>query len=153
VRQRVAQENQASIALANIQDQVAEQIVEAHAQLEAAATQVDEAAIELKEAGVTYSGNLRGIAQTVTSGDALRLVTRPQEAVAALQQLYQAYGVYYAAINNYNRAQFQLYRALGFPSQILLCDHPVGEVQPVDSSRPASMPPSDYIPVRTVPHR
>ena len=44
-------------------------------------------------------------------------MNRPQEAVAALQQLTRAYGVYYAAVNGYNRAQFQLYRALGFPAR------------------------------------
>jgi hypothetical protein len=55
--------------------------------------------------------------------------------------LNRAYGIYFAAINGYNRAQFQLYRALGFPARTLLCDHPVGKMQPLDTSRPASMAP------------
>ena len=43
VRERIAQEQKASIDFANVQDQVAQEVVQAHAQLEAAATQVDDA--------------------------------------------------------------------------------------------------------------
>ena len=143
VRQRIAQENEASIALANIQDQVAQEIVQAHAQLELAATQVTDAMAEVKEALITYNGTLNGLTPRRV-GDSWQLVSRPQEAVAALQQLNRAYDIYFAAINGYNRAQFQLYRALGFPARILLCDHPVGEVQPVDTSRPPNMAPAGY---------
>ena len=121
---------------ANVQDQVAQEVVQAHAQLEATATQVDDAMTAVKEAIITYNGTLRGIGETRGAGDLLQLVNRPQEAVAALQQLNRAYDIYFAAINGYNRAQFQLYRALGFPARILVCDHPVGEVQPLDTSRP-----------------
>jgi hypothetical protein len=61
--------------------------------------------------------------------------------VAALEQLNRAYGIYFAAVNGYNRAQFQLYQALGFPARILVCDHPVGKVQSLDTSRPPGMAP------------
>ena len=47
---------------------------------------------------------------------------RPQEAVAAVQALAQAYNDYYGAVADYNRAQFRLYRALGHPAQMLLGD-------------------------------
>ena len=141
VRERVAQEQKASIDFANVQDQVAQEVVQAHAQLEATATQVDDAMTAVKEALITHNGTLRGIGETRGAGDLLQLVNRPQEAVAALQQLNRSYEIYFAAINGYNRAQFQLYRALGFPARIVVCDHPVGEVQPVDTSRPASMSP------------
>jgi outer membrane protein TolC len=126
---------------ADVQDQVAQEVVQAHAQLAAAATQVEDAMIAVKEAILTYKGTLRGIGETRGAGDLLQLVNRPQEAVAALQQLNRAYEIYFAAINGYNRAQFQLYRALGFPARILVCDHPVGEVQAVDTSRPPGMAP------------
>ena len=141
VHERIAQEQKASIDFANVQDQVAQEVVQAHAQLEAAATQVDDAMTAVKEAIITYNGTLTGIGQTRGAGDLLQLVNRPQEAVAALQQLNRAYEIYFAAINGYNRAQFQLYRALGFPARILVCDRPVGEVQPLDTSRPPSMAP------------
>jgi outer membrane protein TolC len=141
VRQRVAQENEAAIALASVQDQVAQEVVQAHALLEATSAQVDDAMTAVKEAIVTYNGTLKGISETRSAGDLLELVSRPQEAVAALQQLARSYNIYFAAVNGYNRAQFQLYRALGFPAKVLLCDHPVGEVQPLDTSRPMGMAP------------
>ena len=141
VRQRVAQQNQASIAFANIQDQVAQEVVQAHAQLEATTTQIEDAMTAVKEAVLTFDGTLQGLGETRGAGDLLQLLSRPQEAVAALQQLNRAYELYFAAINGYNRAQFQLYRALGFPARVLVCDRPVGDVQPLDTSRPPSMAP------------
>ncbi len=141
VHQRMAQEQTASIAFANMQDQVAQEVVQAHAQLEAAAIQLQNAMTAVKEAAITYRGNLLGISETLAVGDVLRLINRPQEADAALQQLNRAYGIYYVAVNGYNIAQFRLYRALGFPARGVVCDHPVGQVQPVDTSRPPQMAP------------
>jgi outer membrane protein TolC len=140
VRARVAEEEQATIALADTQDRVAQEVVVAHAQLEATAVQVETAKAALNEALITYQGNLIGISQTRAAGGLLQLINRPQEAVAALQQLKRSYDLYFAAINGYNRAQFQLYRALGYPARILVCDRPVGPTAPVDMSRPAGMP-------------
>ncbi len=48
------------------------------------------------------------------------LLVRPQEAVAAVQALAQAYVDYYGAVADANRAQFRLYRALGQPAQCLV---------------------------------
>jgi outer membrane protein TolC len=122
----------ASIGLADVQDEVAEEVTQAHAQLEATATQVDQAANSVKEATITFDGTLRGLGETRGGGELLILVSRPQEAVAALQQLSRAYDNYYAAVNGYNRAQFQLFWALGCPARTLICDHPLGEVDPLD---------------------
>ena len=141
VRERVAQEQQVSIDFADTQDRVAQEVVQAHAQLEAAAAEIKSAAAEVKEAAVTFDGTLTGIGQTRGNGELLQLLNRPQEATAALQQLYRAYGSYFAAVNSYNRGQFQLYRALGFPARAVICDRPVGELQPLDTSRPPSMAP------------
>jgi outer membrane protein TolC len=141
VRQRAAQQQKALIEWFNLQDQVAQEVVQAHAQLQAAADQVGDAEIGAKEAAVTFRGNLRGIGQTKRAGDLLQLVNRPQEAVAALQQLIRSYESYFAAINNYNRAQFQLYHALGYPSRIVAWERPAGEVLQVDTDRPAQMAP------------
>jgi hypothetical protein len=44
-------------------------------------------------------------------------VIRPQEVVAALQTVAQAYTDYYSAVADYDRAQFRLYHALGHPAQ------------------------------------
>jgi outer membrane protein TolC len=141
VRERIAQEQQAAINFANIQDQVAEEVVEAHAQLDAAAMQVGQTATAVKEALTTYDGTLIGLSQTRGAGDLLQLVNRPQEATAALQQLNRAYDLFYTAVNDYNRAQFRLYWALGFPARTVICDCPVGTAQPVDTARPPGMAP------------
>jgi outer membrane protein TolC len=141
VRQRLAEEQRASIDFASAQDQVAQDVVQAHAILEAANIQVQRAMSAVKEAAITYQGTLTGIGQTRGMGGVLQLVNRPQEAVAALIQLNRAYSIYYIAINDYNRAQFQLYRAMGYPARILACDCPVGQVAPVDTTRPPCMAP------------
>jgi len=59
----------------------------------------------------------------------------------SLQALLGAYHNYYAAVNSYNRAQFQLDHALGFPSRILASERPPGDPQPVDTRRPPQMAP------------
>ena len=141
VRQRAAQEQQVAIELATTQDRVAQEVVQADAQLEAAAAEVHSAEAEVKEATITFDGTLTGIGQTRGNGELLQLLNRPQEATAALEQLYRAYGSYFVAVNSYNRAQFQLYRALGFPARALICDRPVEGLRQVDTSRPPSMTP------------
>ena len=141
VRQRSAQQQQAMLALFDTQDRVAEEVVQAHAQLEAAAVQVGEAETEVREASITLAGTRIGLRETRGAGGLLQLINRPQEAVAALQQLNRAYDVYFTAVNNYNRAQFQLYRAMGYPARTLICDCPLEKTQAVDTSRLPSMPP------------
>ena len=54
---------------------------------------------------------------TRPAGELLRLVVRPQEVVAAIIALNVAFEQYSAAVNEYNAAQFPLYRALGQPAQ------------------------------------
>jgi outer membrane protein TolC len=116
VREREAQRRQALVELFRVQDRVAAEVGQAHAQLASAAFRVGKAESGLKSALVTYEGNLRGLSETVRVGDLLQLVSRPQEVVAALQALQQAYTNYFGNIGDYNRAQFRLYRALGYPA-------------------------------------
>jgi len=52
-----------------------------------------------------------------------------------------AYDNYFTAINEYNRAQFRLYRALGFPADILADKRSPGAIQPIDTHRPSMMAP------------
>jgi outer membrane protein TolC len=141
VHERKAQEQQAWINFYSTQDQVAQDVVQAHARVAAAASQIDDAARALEEAITTFNGNLKGIAETRAAGGLLIMVNRPQEAVAALQQLSRSYDNYLAALNNYNRSQFQLYRSVGYPARGVICDHPVGELEKVDLSRPSPMAP------------
>lgn len=141
VEQRRGEQRQALVELFRIQDLVASEVAQAHAQLEAATVRVRRAEAGLKAAVLSYEGNLRGLSETVRVGDLLQLVNRPQEAVAALQQLQQAYINYYTTANDYSRAQFRLFRALGYPAQGLACSDSIGPVAPVDTSRPPQMAP------------
>jgi outer membrane protein TolC len=136
IRERDAQNLQAVLELFRVQDNVAAEVAQAHAQLEAAAVRVEEAARGLDRALASYSGNVRGLSETTRFGDILQLVVRPQEAVAALQQLQGAYANYFLTVGDYNRAQFRLYRALGYPAQVLACERPAGPIVPVNPERP-----------------
>jgi outer membrane protein TolC len=141
ITQRRGERRQALVELFRIQDLVAAEVTQAHAQVEAAAVRVGRAEAEVKSALASYQGNLRGLSETVRAGELLQLVNRPQEVVAALQQLQQAYTNYYTSTNDYNRAQFQLFRALGYPSQAVACGNSLGPAIPVDSCRPPQMAP------------
>jgi hypothetical protein len=141
VTQRRGEQWQALVELFRIQDLVASEVAQAHAQVETTAARVGRAEAELKAALASYAGNLTGLSQTVRAGELLQLVNRPQEVVAALQQLQQAYINYYATANDYNRAQFRLFRAQGYPAQSVACSDSFGAVMPVDTSRPPQMAP------------
>lgn len=141
VRERAAEQQKSLIALFNTQDQVAQEVVQAHAQLEATAAQVGAAEQQVKEALLSFQGNLRGLSETRGAGDLLQLIIRPQEAIAALQQLNRAYENYYRTIAGFNQAEFQLYHALGYPSRNVAAERPLGEIQPIDTHRPPQMDP------------
>jgi outer membrane protein TolC len=141
VRERRAEQEQMLIELFRTQDNVAGEIARIHAELEAAAARIPEAEIGVQQAQISFAGNLKGLAQTTRFGDILTLVNRPQEVVAALQQLATAYDNYFIAINDFNRAQFRLFHALGYPAGILACHRTPGVVQPIDTSRPQPLPP------------
>jgi len=139
VRGRAADQEKALIELLNLQDRVAEEVVQARAQVEGAREGIPEAEMGVKEADTTFAGTLKGLGQIRGAGNQLQPISRPQEAVAALQLLNRAYDQYFVAVNNYNRAQFQLYHALGYPSRILSWERRMGEIQAVDTSRPPEM--------------
>jgi outer membrane protein TolC len=146
ITQRRGEQWQATVELFRVQDQVAAEVTQAHAQVEAAAVRVARAEAGLKAALLSYEGNLKGLGETVRAGELLVLVNRPQEVVAALQQLQQAYVNYYTSTNDYNRAEFQLFRALGYPAQGLGCGDALGPTMPLNSSRPPQMAPVPELP-------
>jgi outer membrane protein TolC len=141
VTQRRGEQRQALVELFRIQDLVASEVTQAHAQVEAAAIRMQRTEAGLKAALASYEGNLKGLSETVRAAELLQLVNRPQEAVAALQQLQSAYVSYYTSTSDFNRAQFRLYRALGYPARCLSCGESVGTPSPVDDSRPPQMAP------------
>ncbi len=116
VRQRQAENRLAVLELFRTQDRVAAEVAQAHAQAQSAAARLGDAEAELRDAVDSADKNLQGLRQTGT-GAALTTLVRPQEVVAAIQALGQAYADYYAAMADYDRAQFRLYHALGNPAQ------------------------------------
>jgi outer membrane protein TolC len=154
ITQRQGERRQALVELFRIQDQVASEVSQAHAEVVAADENVRYAEAGLKAAVASYQGNLKGLSETVRAGELLVLVNRPQEVVAALQQLQQAYVNYYTSANDYNRAEFRLFRAMGYPSWSLACGGvSEGDVIPVDTSRPPLMAPVHAPePCRDCPH-
>ena len=74
-------------------------------------------------------------------GNVLVLSYRPQEAVYSLELLYTAFSEYFTTVAEYNRAQFELFHALGYPAREVALLRLPGEVVPVDTERPPYLPP------------
>src|SRR5205823_3631966 len=103
----------------------------------------------LREAVELVNKMVEGLGQQQRIGDRLILVVRPQEAVAAVQAFAQAAGDFFAAVADYNRAQFRLYRALGHPAQCLAGAMPAVAAQPpvvVPEEKPAQPPAIPVVP-------
>jgi outer membrane protein TolC len=119
VRQRQAENQAAVLQLFRIQDRVAAEVTQSYAEAQQSARRVGMAERGVRAAGSSAEKNLLALRQTKTVGGAVQLLVRPQEVVASVQALAQAYTDYYAAVGDFNRAQFRLYRALGQPAQTL----------------------------------
>ncbi len=140
IRQKTAENRVALTELFRVQDRVAAEVVQAYSQAQTAEARIREAEAELKDAQTLVREDLAALGQTQRLGEGgpIQLVARPLEVVAALQMLQQAYADFYSSINDYNRAQFQLYRALGNPAESVLKQS--GESSP--SSAPARPSPT-----------
>jgi outer membrane protein TolC len=120
VHQREAENRLAILDLFRIQDRVAAEVAQAHAQAQLSARRVAVAQHGVQSALNSANKNLVALGQTKGAGTQVMLLVRPQEAVAAVQALAQAYIDFYAAVADANRAQFRLYRALGQPAQFVM---------------------------------
>jgi outer membrane protein TolC len=120
VRERQAENRLALAELMRAQDRVAAEVAQALARAKRAANRVREAEEGVRQALDTADKNLQGLGQTRRVGEQVVLLFRPQEAVAAVAALDQAYRDYYAAVADGNRGHFALYRALGHPARCLL---------------------------------
>jgi outer membrane protein TolC len=150
VRQRAAENQLELTRLFRLQDRVAAEVMEAHARVQSSVLRINKSESEVKEARTTYEGNLKAISETTRFGDRLILVNRPLEVVVALQQLARAYDNYYVSVSDYNKAQFELYWALGYPASVLACERG-GDIVPVDLSRPPQMAPVNAPPCQGCP--
>jgi outer membrane protein TolC len=115
VRERLAENEAATLELFRTQDRIAAEVTQAHAEVQAAEVRRREAEGALRDARELVEQSLKAISQTKSIGRTLTLVVRPQEVVAAMQTLARAYQDHYAAIADWDRGQFRLIRALGRP--------------------------------------
>ena len=140
IKSQRGQESRAIIDLRNTQDMVAEEVNKAHARLQSAVARVVQADRALRAGIITLNGAAEGLKQTSRFGDVLALVSRPQEAISALEHLKTAFDEYFTTISEHNRAQFELFHALGYPASELTASGTPGEVLPVDTARPRYLP-------------
>jgi hypothetical protein len=141
IKEQRGEQSRAIIELFKVQDAVAADVTRAQARVQAAAVRVIQAERSLRAAIVNFDGNYEGLAQTRRFENVLVQVFRPQEAVIALSDLMNCYNEYFTTVADYNRAQFELYHALGYPASDVAGVRPPGEVAPVDTSRPVYLPP------------
>src|SRR5262249_6245083 len=141
IKEQRGEESRAIIDMRNTQDKVVEDVTEAQARVQSAAARVLQADRALRTAIVTFSGHLEGLGQTRRLENVLILVYRPQEAVYSLELLKVAFDEYFTTVADYNRAQFELFHALGYPAQEIALVRPAGEIEPVNTARPSYLPP------------
>src|SRR5208282_3889597 len=136
IEQQRGDESRTIIELRRTQDRVAAEVTEAQARLQSAAARVSQADRALRASLITFNGSYEGLQQTTRFGDVLVEVFRPQEVVFTLQRLKTAFDEYYTTVADYNRAQFQMFHALGYPAGEIAYGQPPGDIEPVDTSRP-----------------
>jgi outer membrane protein TolC len=141
IKEQRGEQSLAIVELFKVQDAVAAEVTRSQATLQSAAARVVEAERSLHEAVITFDGNYEGLAQTKRFGDVLVQAFRPQEAVIAVDELIASYDQYFSTVADYNRAQFAMYHAIGYPALELTDLHPPGDATPVDTSRPGYLPP------------
>jgi hypothetical protein len=141
IKQQRGEESQAIIALRFAQDRVVAEVTRAQAHLQSAAARVLQAERALRTAIITFNGNFEGLRHTMRFENILVLIYRPQEAVYALVLMKLAFDEYFITVADYNRAQFELFHALGYPAQELSIRRPPGEIEPVEVVRPLYLPP------------
>ncbi len=134
-------QSMAIIEFYKTQDMVAGDVTRAQARVQSAAARVLQADRALRTGIITFNGTFEGLKQTTRLGNVLVLVNRPQEAVFALQLLNIAFDEYFTTVSEYNRAQFELFRALGYPAREVAALRTAGEQLPVDLARPPILPP------------
>jgi outer membrane protein TolC len=134
-------QSQAIIEMFKTQDAVVADVTRAQARVQSAAARVLQADRAMRSGIITFNGNYEGLQQTTRLGDVLVLVNRPQEAVFALMLLKIAFNEYFTTVAEYNKAQFELFHALGYPAREVTALNTPGDVKPVNTARPAFLPP------------
>ncbi|WP_165074378.1 TolC family protein [Paludisphaera rhizosphaerae] len=140
VKQQRGNESAAIVELRRRQDEVAADVMRAMARVQSAAARVHQADRALRTGIIAFNGHLEGLGQTRRFGDVLVLTFRPQEAVFSLNLLSKAFKEYFSTVAEYNRSQFDLFHALGYPANELTLLKQPGDPVPVNVDRPAYLP-------------
>ncbi len=141
IKKQRGEESRAIIELRRAQDMVVAEVTRAQAKVQSAAARVSQADRSMRAALVAFNGTVEGLGQTKRFGDVLLPVNRPQEAVYSLKLLKLSFDEYFNTVADYNRAQFELFYAMGYPARELAELQPPGDLIPVDTSRPGYLPP------------
>jgi outer membrane protein TolC len=141
IKEQRGGQSETFVRLYKIQDKVAAEVTEAQANLQSAAARVSQADRSLRTAIIAYNGNVEGLRNTTRYGDVLVLIYRPQEVVYALRLMKLAFDEYFTTVAEYNRAEFELFHALGYPANVITYLRSPGNIEPVDTERPAYLPP------------
>jgi outer membrane protein TolC len=143
IRQRKAEQDLAAIELTRIIFRVKSEISQAYARLQTARVRVVETEEGVRQSVESADKNFIGLRETSRpAGELLRLVVRPQEVVQAIEAMNVAYQQYASAVNEYNAAQFEVYRALGQPAQWVTSQ----AIQPLSPAADASPAPGPGTP-------
>ena len=134
------QQSRSILDLRQAQDMVAADVTRARARVQSSAARVLQADRALRTGLVAFNGQLEGLGETRRFGDVLALTYRPQEVIFSLQLLFTAFEEYFATVAEYNRSQFELFHALGYPAAEVANLRPAGDILPVDTSRPSFLP-------------
>ncbi len=141
IKEQRGEQSKAMIDFFRIQDMVAMDVTKAQADLQSAAARVEQAERSLRAGIATFNGSFEGLQHTTRFGDVLVLINRPQEVVYALQLMKADFDAYFTTVAEYNRAQFELFHALGYPAAEITYLKPTGKTEPVDLTRPDYLPP------------
>jgi hypothetical protein len=141
IKQERGRESASIIELRHTQDMIAADVTRAIARVQSGAARVLQADRALRTGIIAFNGHLEGMEQTRRLDNVLILTFRPQEAVYSLDLLNVAFDEYFTTVADYNRAQFELFHALGYPAADLAVLRPPGDILPVNTARPAFLPP------------
>jgi hypothetical protein len=141
IKARRGDQSRTIIEFRKTQDMVAADVTRAQARLQSAAARVLQADRALRTGIITFKGHLEGLEQTRRLENMLNLTFRPQEAVYSLDLLSVAFDEYFTTVAEYNRAQFDLFHAMGYPARELSVLRNPGPVERIDTRRPAFLPP------------
>jgi outer membrane protein TolC len=146
VKRQRSEQSRSIIDLRQTQDMIAADVTRALARVQSGAARVQQADRALRTGIITFNGHLEGLEQTRRLGNVLILTFRPQEAVYSLDLLSVAFNEYFTTVAEYNRAQFELFHALGYPAQEIAALRAPGEILPVNTARPGFLPPVGHGP-------